>query len=132
MRAILILWAIPLILFWGWYGLSANNMHFGFFFLERQFHDLVFNIYSNILGLPAEDIPGWIAWVFFVDTLIILAVAALRWYKHWLPQTINWIKEKTGLAEEQREYVQKIYEPLVLNKREAIKPVVYGPVRPAE
>ncbi|MEM9329704.1 MAG: DUF6105 family protein [Pseudomonadota bacterium] len=132
MRAILILWAIPLVLFWGWYGLSAYNLHFGLFFLERQFHDLIFQIYSNILGLPAEDIPLWLAWVFFIDTMIILAIAALRWYKHWLPQTVKWLKEKSGLADEQRDYVQKIYEPLILNKHDETKPVANGPVPPAE
>ncbi len=132
MRAILILWAIPLILFWGWYGLSAYNISFGVFFLERQFHDLVFNIYSNILGIPAAEIPGWLAWVFFIDTLILLGVAALRWYKHWLPQTINWIKEKTGLAEEERDYVKEIYEPLILKRVEEISANSNSPVRPGE
>ena len=132
MRAVLILWAIPIILFWGWYGLSAFNLHFGIYFLEREFHDLVFRIYSDILGLPADEIPGWLAWVFFIDTLIILAVAALRWYKFWLPQTFRWIKEKTGLAEEEREYVRKIYEPLVLGKHREVKAAADGPMPPAE
>ncbi|MEM7214250.1 MAG: DUF6105 family protein [Pseudomonadota bacterium] len=132
MRIILILWAIPLILFWGWYGLSAYDMNFGLFFLEREFHDLIFGIYSRILGIPAEEIPAWLAWIFFVDTLIILAVSALRWYKHWLPQTVGWIKKRTGLAEEQREYVQRIYEPLSLNQSEEIIPAGSGPTPPAK
>jgi len=132
MRAILILWAIPLVLFWGWYALSAHDISFGLYFLEREFHDLVFRIYSNILGLPAQDIPGWLAWVFFVDTLIILAVAALRWYKHWLPQSIAWIKEKAGLAEEERDYVKEIYEPLIMKRVEELSAKPSGQVHPGE
>lgn len=132
MRTILILWAIPIVLFWGWYGLSAHDINFGLFFLTRDFHDLIFKIYSNILGLPAEDIPGWLAWVFFVDTLILLAVAALRWYKSWLPQTITWFKVRFGVAEEERDYVKKIYEPLVLKQDSKATQFSTGPVHPAE
>jgi len=132
MRVILILWAIPIILFWGWYGLSANNLHFGVFFLERQFHDLMFNIYSNILGVPAEDIPGWFAWIFFIDTLIILAIAALRWYKHWLPQIINWIKAKTGFGREERDFAEALYDPIALAENPSSEVLQAHQVRPAE
>ncbi len=111
MKVILVLWALPIVLFWGWYGLSANDINLGFFFLERRFHDLVFNLYSQILHVPADAIPALLAGVFFVDTLIILGIAALRWYKLWLPQSIKWVKEKTGLAEEERVYVRENYLP---------------------
>ena len=92
MRVILLLWFIPIILFWGWYALSLNDMHFGYFFLTRHFHDHLFTIYGNILHMPAEDVPIALAWLFTIDTLIVLGIAALRWYKKWLPQTIAAVK----------------------------------------
>ena len=85
MRIILILWFIPLILFWGWYGLSAHDVDLGYFFLTRGFHDHIFTIYGNILNMPAQDVPVAMAWVFFLDTLIVLGIAALRWHKSWFP-----------------------------------------------
>lgn len=92
MRVILILWIIPVVFFWGWYGLSAYNINFGLFFLTRGFHDHIFQIYGSILHMPAEDVPVALAWIFGVDTLIVFGVAALRWYKHWLPQTFSYLK----------------------------------------
>ena len=52
MRVLLLLWAFPLVFFWGWYGLSANDISFGTAFLSRQTHDVVFSLYGNILGMP--------------------------------------------------------------------------------
>lgn len=86
LRIILALWFIPLSLFWGWYALSANNIHFGYVMLSRQVHDLVFQVYANTLGIEAERIPGLIAGACAVDTAIIMAIAAFRWRASWLPQ----------------------------------------------
>ena len=94
MRTILILWFIPVFLFWGWYGLSLNDLNFGLFFLTREFHDHLFVIYGNILHMPPEDVPVSLAWVFIVDSLIVLGIAALRWYKAWLPQTSQYIRAR--------------------------------------
>lgn len=94
MRTVLILWFIPVFLFWGWYALSVNDIHFGFFMFTRAFHDHLFQIYGNILHLPPEDVPEKIAWVFAIDTVIVLAIAALRWYKKWLPQLSHFVREK--------------------------------------
>ncbi|MEO0328579.1 MAG: DUF6105 family protein [Pseudomonadota bacterium] len=133
MRVVLALWGAPLVLFWGWYGLSAYNINFGLFFLERRFHDAVFGIYSNILGIPAEEIPLLVAKLLVIDTLIILAVAALRWYKKWLPQSIAWIKsqfseqEKVGKLE-LNDRVQK----LARINRSIGSDHLIGPVQPAE
>lgn len=99
MRLVIILWAIPVILFWGWYGLSVNDWHFGLYFLERRFHDFVFHIYSQQLGMPANEIPAMIAWVFIVDTALVFGAAALRWYKAWLPQTYHWIRDKLAMLQ---------------------------------
>ena len=62
MRAILLLWAIPLTFFWTWYGLSANDISFGTIFFSRALHDAVFEIYGRTLGVPASAIPAMLAW----------------------------------------------------------------------
>lgn len=130
MRVILILWAIPVVLFWGWYGLSAYNINFGFFFLSRGFHDHIFQIYGNILQMPAEDVPVALAWIFGVDSLIVFGVAALRWYKHWLPQTYNYLKTLfTGTPS--KAHLETRVED-VLMRSSGVKAGSIGPVRPAE
>ena len=96
MRIILILWAIPIVIFWGWYALSANDLHFGNLFLSRLFHDHMFTIYGNMLNMPPEEVPAKIAGVFIFDTALLLAIAAYRWRKSWYPGTIAWLKEVTG------------------------------------
>ena len=85
MRVILILWFVPLILFWTWYGLSAYDVNWGYFFLTRGFHDYIFAIYGKLLQMPPEDVPALIAGVFVFDSFIVLGIAALRWHKHWFP-----------------------------------------------
>ena len=89
MRAILLLWAMPLAFFWSWYGLSANDISFGTIFFSRALHDVVFDTYAKALGVPATDIPGMIAWACAFDTGIILAIAAFRWRGLWLPHALD-------------------------------------------
>jgi hypothetical protein len=86
LRILLTLWFIPLVLFWGWYALSANDISFGFHILSRNVHDLVFEIYANVLGVDASDIPGLIAGACAFDSAFILAIAAYRWRDAWYPQ----------------------------------------------
>lgn len=100
MRVILVLWFIPILLFGGWYSLSLNDVNFGFFFLERQFHDLIFMIYGNMLNMPPEEVPALIAGVFAVDTLAIFGIAAVRWHRHWVPHTVGWVKSVSGYEQE--------------------------------
>ena len=38
MRYIIALWALPLVIFWGWFGLSYFDMNFGYVMLTRQVH----------------------------------------------------------------------------------------------
>ena len=123
MRVILVLWFFPILLFGGWYGLSLNDVNFGLFFLEREFHDLIFILYGKMLGVPAEDVPALIAGVFVVDSLIILALAALRWNKVWLPQTVAWIKGIT---------VRSNAENLPRSEEGVSLPLQGGPVPTAE
>ena len=61
MRYLVALWALPLGLFWGWFGLSYYDVNFGYLILSRQVHDLVFDLYGQILGLAPEQIPWLVA-----------------------------------------------------------------------
>lgn len=96
MRKILILWAATILFFWGWHFASYYNTGPTFFF-SKAFHDHMYGVYANILQIPASEIPVKVAWVFFIDTLIVMGIAALRWYKHWLPQSFAWIKSRLGM-----------------------------------
>jgi len=77
MRYFLILWAMPLALFWGWYALAVNDLHFGLSPLSREAHDLVFGLYGNVLGIePATT--ALVAKACVIDTLILLGIVAFR------------------------------------------------------
>lgn len=78
MKWFLIFWGGPILLLGTWYGLSYYDMSFGFFMLTRQTHDLVFQIYGNILGLPPEILPGLVARAVVVDSLILFAIIGFR------------------------------------------------------
>lgn len=78
MKWFLILWAGPVALLGSWYWLSYYDMSFGFHMLTRQTHDLVFEIYGNILGLPPESLPPLVARAIAVDSLIVFAILAFR------------------------------------------------------
>ncbi|MCF6322694.1 MAG: DUF6105 family protein, partial [Rhizobiaceae bacterium] len=90
----LLLWAFPVVFFWGWYGLSYYDINFGTQVLSRQVHDVIFALYGKILGMPAGDVPLALAKIFFIDTLIVFAFAAWRWRKDWYPQTKLWVISK--------------------------------------
>ena len=93
MRVLLLLWAFPLVFFWGWYGLSANDVNFGTAFLSRRTHDVVFTLYGNILGMPADQVPMALVKIFAFDSMIVFALAAFRWRKSWFPQAKVWVLE---------------------------------------
>lgn len=78
MKTFLIFWATPIVLLGGWYGLSYNDISFGFFMLTRQAHDMVFQIYGSILGIPPETIPPLVARAIVFDSLFVFAIIALR------------------------------------------------------
>lgn len=130
MRTILILWIIPVVLFWGWYGLSANDLHYGVFFLTRGFHDHVFALYSQILQMPAEEIPVKLAWLFAIDTLIVFGIAALRWYKHWLPQSYDYIRGVVWARPSNADLEARVERVLANNSEIKSSPI--GPMQPAE
>jgi hypothetical protein len=78
MRYLLVMWAAPLVLFWGWYFLSYYDINFGYVMLSRQLHDLVFELYGEMLGIDPAIIPGMIAKACVFDALIVLAIWAFR------------------------------------------------------
>jgi len=78
MRYILIFWASPLLIFWGWFGLSFYDVNFGYVMLTRQVHDLVFELYGEMLGIDPHIIPAMVAKACVFDTLILLAIFAFR------------------------------------------------------
>ena len=78
MRYVFAIWALPLVIFWGWFGLSYYDMNFGYVMLTRQVHDILFGLYGEMLGLDAATIPWLVAKACIFDTLIILAIWAFR------------------------------------------------------
>lgn len=78
MRYVLAFWALPLVLFWGWYFLSLNNIHFGYVLLTRQAHDLLFALYGDMIGVDGSDIPRLVAKACVFDTVLLMALCAFR------------------------------------------------------
>ncbi len=78
MRTLLALWVAPLVLFWGWYFLSLNDMNFGYVMLSRQLHDLVFELYGEMLGIDPAIIPGMVAKACIFDSFLVAAIVAYR------------------------------------------------------
>lgn len=85
MKYLLLLWFVPLALFWGWYGLSLNDVNFGSIFLSRELHDAVFVMYGQILRVEPESIPGLLASASVIDSALIGAIVAFRKRKAWWP-----------------------------------------------
>jgi len=98
MRYILIFWALPMGLIWGWYFLSLHDIDFGFFMLSREVHDYTFALYGRILGMEPAEIPPLLARACIVDTLILLAILAFRRRR----AIREWLAERRYLAERAR------------------------------
>jgi hypothetical protein len=94
MKYVLGVWATPLILFWGWYFLSLNDIHFGYVLMTRQAHDLIFQLYGEMIGLDPATIPALVAKACILDTGLILAIWAFRRRK----AIIGWVQEKRGAS----------------------------------
>jgi hypothetical protein len=78
MKWLIILWAAPVSFIGGWYWLSYYDMSFGIFMFTRQVHDLVFQIYGRILGIPPESIPPLVARAIAFDSLLVFSLLAFR------------------------------------------------------
>ena len=78
MKWFLIFWGGPVAFLGAWYGLSYYDINFGLFILSRQMHDLVFQIYGQILGIPPAELPPLVLRAVLFDGLIVLGLLALR------------------------------------------------------
>jgi hypothetical protein len=78
MKWFLIFWAGPILFLAGWYWLSYYDLSFGIYMFSRQVHDLTFQIYGNVLGIPPETIPPLVARAIAVDSLVVFAILAFR------------------------------------------------------
>ncbi len=78
MKWLLICWAAPVSFLGAWYYLSYYDMSFGIFMLTRQMHDLVFDIYGKVLGIPPESIPPLVARAIAFDSLLVFAIFGFR------------------------------------------------------
>lgn len=78
MRWVFAAWALPMGVFWGWYFLSYYDMNFGYVMLTRQAHDLLFQLYGQMLGVEPATIPPLVAKACVLDTLVILSIWAFR------------------------------------------------------
>jgi hypothetical protein len=90
MRYFLTLWLLPVSGLVLWLFMSSHDYSFGTFFFSRDMFDLVFGIYSNLLGVDPETLPSLIYRALFVDTLIVAGLFAIRrrrdisaWWKAW-------------------------------------------------
>lgn len=78
MRWILLAWALPIALLGTWYGLSINDINFGYLILSRRMNEFVFELYGQILGLPPADIPGLVARAIVIDSIVLFSFLAFR------------------------------------------------------
>ena len=78
MKYIFASWAVPMIVFWGWYFLSLNDMNFGYVMLSRQVNDLFFRMYGDILGIDPAIIPPLVARTCVFDGLLLCGIWAFR------------------------------------------------------
>jgi hypothetical protein len=78
MKWVLFFWALPLAVLGSWYTLSYYDINFGYLILSRQMHDVVFQVYGNILGIPPESIPPLVLRAIVVDTLLLIAIMSFR------------------------------------------------------
>lgn len=78
MKYVFAVWATPLVLFWGWYFLSLNDMNFGYIMLTRQAHELIFQLYGQMIGMDPKAIPMLVAQACLFDTGLIVAIWAFR------------------------------------------------------
>lgn len=78
MKWFLVFWGGPIFFLGSWYWLSYYDMSFGIFMYTRQVHDLTFQVYGKILGLPPESIPPLVLRAIIVDSLVVFSLIAFR------------------------------------------------------
>lgn len=103
MKWLLILWAGPIIFLGTWYGLSYYDLNFGLFILSRQIHDLVFQIYGHILGIPPEDLPLLVLRAVIFDSCLLFSIVAFRRRR----SIVAWWRARQGAALDSTESLSK-------------------------
>lgn len=98
MKWFLVFWGGPILLLGSWYGLSYYDMSFGVFMLTRQAHDLVFQVYGNVLGIPPETIPPLVLKAIIVDSIVLYAIIAFR----RRARIIAWWRRRQGASSERK------------------------------
>lgn len=78
MKIFLVLWVMPIVLLGSWYGLSYYDISFGYRILTRELHDLVFTIYGNLLGIPAETIPPLVLKAVIFDSFLVVGFIVIK------------------------------------------------------
>ena len=78
MKWVLFFWALPLVILGSWYTLSYYDINFGYAILSRPMHDLVFQIYGNVLGIPPDSIPPLVLKAVIVDSALLFAIMIFR------------------------------------------------------
>ncbi len=78
MKWFLVFWAGPILFLGGWYWLSYYDMSFGIFMFTRHVHDLVFQVYGHILGIPPESIPPLVARAIAFDSILVFSIVGFR------------------------------------------------------
>lgn len=125
MRTIFLLWLFPIVFFWGWHFLSVYDVG-GVFFLTQDFNNHIYGLYGSILQMPADDVPWALAWVFFIDSVILFfGVAIIAWWKSWFYPLMNFVRTKILRLPPKFPNAKSAKENLA-----TAKPV--GPVHPAE
>ena len=78
MRYFLLFWLLPVGGLAAWLYMAENDHSFGMFFFSRDMFDMVFGVYAQILGIDAATLPPLIYKALVIDTLIVVALFALK------------------------------------------------------
>ncbi len=84
------IWSVPIGLIVAWFVLASNDINLGTHFLSRATFDQFIAIYTNMLGVPKEDLPLMFGKAVLIDGSFIGLFIAYRKRKTLGP----WIKAK--------------------------------------
>ena len=71
MKYIFASWAAPMVVFWGWFFLSLNDMNFGYRHAVASGQRPGFQLYGDILGIDPEIIPPMVARACVFDGFVL-------------------------------------------------------------
>jgi Family of unknown function (DUF6105) len=77
MRKFITFWLVTVGGLTTWLFLSSNDYSFGLPMFSRVAHDMVFNLYAEVLGVDPAILPPLVYRAMFVDTLIVAGLIAL-------------------------------------------------------